>query len=347
MNSGEFFSDPVSCIMSGDVLTVAPTQRVAEAAALMASRRVGCAVILDGARVVGIFTERDLLERVAAAGRDPAATPVGEVMTHDPVCVDASQPVGQVWALILERGCRHLPVVMEGRLAGIVSMRDVLQSRLRQVEAKLDTEVRSLREMHDLLSLSSEERTRALLGVNRRLQALALTDDLTGLYNHRYFTQRLAEEVARARRHRAPLALLYADIDHFKLVNDEHGHEAGDRVLRHVAIRLRDGVEGGSAMARLRESDVVARCGGEEFGALLVHARREGALAVADRLRRSVAENAARLEDGTSVPVTISIGLSSLPEDGDGADGLFRAADRALYAAKQAGRNRVVASGPA
>jgi diguanylate cyclase (GGDEF)-like protein/PAS domain S-box-containing protein len=161
------------------------------------------------------------------------------------------------------------------------------------------------------------------------LERLAATDDLTGLLNHRAFRARLDDEVARARRHDRPLSLIAIDLDHFKSVNDEHGHPVGDRVLTAVARRLGESV---------REGEVLARVGGEEFAWLLPETDVGGARAAAERVRASVAR-APLPEVGR---LTISAGVCELEGIGTAAE-LIRRADAALYAAKEGGRDRVSA----
>ena len=167
-------------------------------------------------------------------------------------------------------------------------------------------------------------------------QRLAVTDGLTGLYNRRFFEEVLRLESERALRGDVPLALLVADLDHFKHVNDAHGHQSGDVVLVEVAHRLR---------RSLRASDVLARYGGEEFVAILPDADRETALDIAERCRSALADQPVRLHTGHRVTVTGSFGVAVLGTDAAAATrdatGLLRRADRALYAAKDAGRNRV------
>ncbi len=162
-----------------------------------------------------------------------------------------------------------------------------------------------------------------------------VTDHLTGLYNRRYFNKRAEEEIQRALRHQAPFSLLMADIDHFKRVNDTYGHATGDRVLQTVARNLKEG---------LRTADVCARYGGEEFAVLLPHTVGEGALLVAERLRANLGETR---YTGLGLPpdasVTISIGIASCPSDAIDLDELFELADKALYRAKEAGRDTVCA----
>ncbi|MGQ0804245.1 MAG: diguanylate cyclase [Actinomycetota bacterium] len=161
---------------------------------------------------------------------------------------------------------------------------------------------------------------------NAALSSIADHDGLTGLLNHRSFHLRLADEVARAQRSDAPLSLLLVDLDHFKEINDRHGHLVGDEVLRRVAGVLVDVA---------RETDVVARVGGEEFCMLLPDTALAAAVVPAERLRAAVEAI------GDPEALTVSVGLSGLPADAATATELFSAADDALYRAKRAGRNRV------
>jgi diguanylate cyclase (GGDEF)-like protein len=167
---------------------------------------------------------------------------------------------------------------------------------------------------------------------NEALSRLSITDSLTGLRNRRYADEVLAIEVLRARRYRSPLSVLMADVDHFKRVNDEHGHAAGDEVLRGVADRLRE---------TLRATDVGARYGGEEFLVILAQNDAPGAALFGERWRQAVETAGFPLPGGRRVSVTISVGVASFaPGIGTGPE-LVAEADAALYAAKQAGRNRV------
>jgi two-component system, cell cycle response regulator len=169
--------------------------------------------------------------------------------------------------------------------------------------------------------------------VARRLYESAVHDGLTGLYNRRAFDERLRAELAFANRHSKPLALLIADIDHFKRINDEHGHPFGDQVLREVARRL---------ATTTRAEDVLARFGGEEFIILCRETDGNEATALADRMRSVVAAEL-RPDGGPSIRVTISVGLalSSGADALDEAD-LIKGADAALYEAKRRGRDRGV-----
>ncbi|MDJ1159335.1 sensor domain-containing diguanylate cyclase [Chelatococcus sp. SYSU_G07232] len=169
------------------------------------------------------------------------------------------------------------------------------------------------------------------------LERLATTDPLTGLANRSRFFALAAREIERARRYGRPLAVLMVDMDHFKRINDTWGHEVGDLVLRAFADLCR---------RTLRDSDVVARFGGEEFVLLLPEADRASALAVADRLRIG-AESLAPAGAPPSLRVTVSIGLSAIHAGETAPDAALVRADRALYAAKKHGRNRVEEYDPA
>jgi len=167
------------------------------------------------------------------------------------------------------------------------------------------------------------------------LKTLAAKDSLTGLFNRRSFDQALQAEWLRARRTKRPLALLFADVDHFKLFNDRHGHQRGDECLRAVA-----NVIGEKAF---RPTDLAARYGGEEFAIVLPETDRDGALEVAERIRTGVLEmRLAHGAAGAGTHVSISVGVALISGDEiGGADQLLSQADQALYAAKRLGRNRV------
>lgn len=168
-----------------------------------------------------------------------------------------------------------------------------------------------------------------------RSLVLALTDPLTGTYNRRYLTAHLGSMIQRHARNSKPLALMMFDIDFFKKVNDTYGHGAGDEVLVELAMRVN---------LNVRAVDLVARVGGEEFVAVMPDTEMDIAKIVCERIRKTVADTPFEMSSvKTSQTVTISIGLASA-EEGDTGDTLMRRADKALYEAKAAGRNRVVVS---
>ncbi len=172
--------------------------------------------------------------------------------------------------------------------------------------------------------------------VLRRLYEASVRDALTGAYNRDHFDERLKAEVSYAKRHKTDVSLVMFDLDHFKRVNDTWGHQAGDAVLMEVSARIQKD---------LRTEDVFARYGGEEFVVIFRGIAVDGAARVADRLRQVI--GAAPVDyDGKPIPVTASLGVASLACIEDlTSEALIGAADRRLYAAKHAGRNRVVSEG--
>jgi diguanylate cyclase (GGDEF)-like protein len=169
------------------------------------------------------------------------------------------------------------------------------------------------------------------------LEAETITDPLMEIYNRRHFERRLEEEFARARRYGFPLSLLLLDIDHFKKVNDEHGHPAGDLVLKGIGEILRSTV---------RNVDVPARYGGEEVTVLLPHTPDADASILAERIRRAIADHPFRVDTtaGPGIPLrcTVSIGVAAMTRECVNAGQLLRMADTAMYRAKQDGRGRTV-----
>jgi diguanylate cyclase (GGDEF)-like protein len=170
----------------------------------------------------------------------------------------------------------------------------------------------------------------------QELEKLAITDGLTGLANHRTFQDRLIVELARASRFQQEVSLLIVDIDHFKSVNDQYGHQMGDLVLRSVAARLKD---------LLRKMDFVARYGGEEFTIIMPQTHKARAYQTAERLRESISKESF-FPDEPNKHVTISLGLAEFPSDANDANDLIEAADQALYSSKRNGRNRVTTANP-
>ena len=171
-----------------------------------------------------------------------------------------------------------------------------------------------------------------------RMTYIGLTDPLTNVSNRRYVEQRTMEEISRARRQGYGIACLYLDIDFFKKINDQHGHQGGDNVLREVARRIK---------AELRLSDTLGRFGGEEFVVLLINANLKDATMVAERIRKNIAEKPFLLSETCSCTTTISIGLTTVSEiQNQGSEinvarEMVSRADRAMYEAKRSGRNQV------
>jgi diguanylate cyclase (GGDEF)-like protein len=174
-----------------------------------------------------------------------------------------------------------------------------------------------------------------LESTNSKLKETSFKDEVTGLYNRRFFTIRLEEEISRHRRFNHPVSIVLLDLDGFKAVNDDLGHAVGDDTLRDVAQILQK---------HSRGINVVSRYGGDEFAVLLVETSKAGAKLYAERIRDVIA----RFRFGHEKPVTASLGVASLPDDDVAtAEELFKMADEALYAAKRSGKNQVAALDPA
>ena len=208
-----------------------------------------------------------------------------------------------------------------------------LDRQNRRLGEDLANRNQELERLNHSLEQAVGRRTRELAEANARLAQLAVTDGLTGLYNHRHFHERLVLEVERAGRSGLGLALFMIDVDHFKKYNDENGHPAGDEILRQLARLIADG---------RRVNDFVARYGGEEFAVVLVDTPKLNAYQLAERLRDRVATHAFPSRASGTATLTISIGVAAIPDDANDAESLVRAADAALYRAKGAGRDQVI-----
>lgn len=211
-----------------------------------------------------------------------------------------------------------IPLVSFGQTLGVLTLDSSKPNAFREIE--LD----SLESVADICATSIQNAHYV-----ERVKQLAYLDGLTGIFNRRFFELRIMEEIERARRYGTGMAVIMADIDQFKPLNDEFGHLLGDEVLRQVSSLFHQ---------QLRKIDVVCRYGGEEFAILLSQTNSQHAIGVAEKLRRMVET---WQFPGVPRTVTISAGIAAFPDHGMTRDELIRAADNGLYAAKQAGRNRV------
>ena len=215
-----------------------------------------------------------------------------------------------------------LPLTAHGEILG------VLHASARRAGDQDDNDA-------EVIGLLAEQLALAIANLRLRetLRQQSLRDPLTGLYNRRYLEEGLGREMLRCERKGVPLAMLMADVDHFKAFNDSHGHSAGDAVLAHM---------GRSLLSLVRADDLACRFGGEEFTIVMPETDAEAARARAEALRRAVSQATLEHNGRTLGPVTVSIGIAVFPADGATPELLFEAADAALYRAKAEGRNRVV-----
>lgn len=213
------------------------------------------------------------------------------------------------------------PIEVQGRLIGVLNISDK-KNRKEFTEEEVSFVETVARQVGIVL-----ENVR----IQERNRQLAITDEMTGLYNFRHFQGALAVEMERARRYqRRGLSLIMADIDQFKAYNDSHGHQEGDYVLKRVAKVLQE---------ESRKVDVVSRYGGEEFAVILPEIDKQDALVYAERVRKKIEEMQER-DSRVLQQITISSGIAEYPADGNDQSDLIRSADQALYNAKAAGRNR-------
>lgn len=238
-----------------------------------------------------------------------------------------------------DKATQYIPVIM-------VTALNEIEHKIKGQEAGADdfiskpfnklellTRVKSLlriKSLHDQLN----EKIAELEIAKERLRQLAITDGLTGLYNHRYFKEFLLRELDRARRHRLQISVAMIDIDFFKLYNDTHGHQAGDEILKQIA---------GLFSQNIRKIDLAARYGGEEFAVVLLETNKRSGSVVAEKIKNLIEEYPFPNEETQpNGKITVSMGLATFPDDASNFDELIGFADRRLYLAKQRGRNQVV-----
>jgi diguanylate cyclase (GGDEF)-like protein len=219
-------------------------------------------------------------------------------------------------------GGTAIPLRCRGRLVGVLA----LHARGRAARLAPPRE-RMLQGLLEPLAVAIDA---ALL--LKKSQELSVTDDLTHLYNVRYQNAALRREVSRSRRYRVPVSLIFLDLDGFKSVNDRHGHLWGSRTLIEVGAVIRSVV---------REIDVVSRFGGDEFTVILPQTDARGARVIAERLRQRIAATVFLRAHGLEVKLTASFGIATYPDHGRTEEDLVNRADQAMYAAKEAGKNRV------
>lgn len=228
---------------------------------------------------------------------------------------------------------RAIPIRSNDEFGVLARRFNEMRAQLNEVHARLQSKIEladvKLRETNSQLVEQSDELKR----MNDELKRLAITDPLTGLYNRRQFERLMDTEVSMSLRHNEDNSLLIVDVDHFKRINDEFGHKAGDAVLRRLAKLMTE---------NLRGTDIVCRVGGEEFVAICRRAKADDAQRVGEKLRRTIEDHSFSF-NMTRIPVTVSIGIATIPNEHGitNAEEFFQCADIAMYHSKESGRNKV------
>jgi two-component system cell cycle response regulator len=302
-----------------------------------------CSIVLVSAgdstgTVVASYDDPSITDLQVQIGRYPelaAALRTNRVVlvpdvTKDPMFADVRQLWKREGRTAPVRSVLAIPFTLDRRRSGIFFLRS------ERGERALSKEDSDFAEIVIRAAVAAIRRAQALESTqadNRRLEELATTDALTRLLNRRALLERLSVEVDRARRFKQQLSLLMVDIDHFKAINDQHGHLVGDAILREMGTLLNHGI---------RTVDVVARYGGEEFVLILPETSTDGAVIFAERLRERVAEHRFDLGSEPTFHLTCSVGVATFPSFRVASpEDLFARADEALYRAKSGGRNQV------
>jgi len=221
-----------------------------------------------------------------------------------------------------------LPLIAKGDVLGLLHLRS-------RQSAQVQSEQNVISDLKDMAVVLSEYLSLSIANIQlqERLASQSVRDPLTGLFNRRFMMEALEREIKRAERKKTQVGIIMADIDHFKQFNDQHGHAAGDKVLAQL---------GGFFKTALRGSDVACRYGGEEFAFFLSEASAENTFKRADQMREEVKKLEVHLGSELLASITLSMGISTYPDQGSKAEDLLRVADAALYRAKQEGRDRVI-----
>ena len=332
--------------MTENPATVDSTATLAEVVRVMALRNIGAVLVMNGNGLAGIFTERDLLKVLASEALDALDAadvldkPVSSFMTTSPVCAMVDEDYNDVYLKMKANNIRHIPILDGERPVGIVSIRDLTNLYQNKLESDFQGARKQLEKLRELLGESDADRVLILMQEIERYRELSLTDELTGLFNKRYFMDRLKEETARAKRYNQCLSLIFCDIDHFKKINDTYGHSVGDRVLMEIGGILAGQIDELNVISRLRKSDIVARYGGEEFVVILPETNKSGAFLAAEKMRNAIESHLFQIKDH-EIKLAMSFGVAGLClESGDFKE-LIKHADEAMYIAKSSGRNCV------
>jgi two-component system cell cycle response regulator len=326
--TGELSADEIYHILAGRVARALSLSRCSVIIARMGDSHGLVATAFDAPALRGTQIDLRGYPEIRTALEQGRPVLVEDLQTH-PLYTDIREEWTRKGIKVPVRSVIALPFTLDGAQAGVFVLRRMLNERslttddVEFADAVIKAAVAAIQRAHAIETTKSE---------NARLEVLAHTDPLTQVLNRRALTTRLSAEMERARRYEAVLTMLMLDLDHFKVVNDMHGHLVGDDVLRTVA---------GFVQSAIRSVDIVARFGGEEFVVALPETTLSGGMVFAERVLAQIAKHPF---PGTNGPfsITASVGVAVYPGDGIGTvEDLFARADEALYRAKAAGRNRV------
>ena len=295
--------DKTGSIMTKNVITIDPDSKITKAVNLMRNNRISCVIVVNSNSPTGIITERDIVKMVA--DKESFEKPVSEKMSRPLITATTKTLLNKALNIMRTNHIRRLPVIENGALAGLVTETDLL--------------VASRRTMMDIRQ------------EHQKMKNLAMEDKLTGLYNRRYFHSVMKKELNRARRYGALLSLILIDIDYFKKINDTFGHSVGDAVLKRLSKIFKDSA---------RKVDIVFRYGGDEFAIVCPISGTRSARIFAERLRKTIEKKQLRY-NRTKLTVTISVGICKYTSVSSSIKKIVEGADKALYLAKQNGRNQV------
>ncbi|MBF0431596.1 MAG: diguanylate cyclase [Fibrobacteria bacterium] len=295
---------PARDIMIKDVVTVQQGVSLEHAANIMLRHRVGCLVVMEDEKPVGIVTERDFVNLISEGNHINKLLVVDDIMPSKLITITPSTPFSKAFSIINTNGIKRIPVVQNHKLKGLLTIRQIL-----------------VHSRHTLISMLEE---------NRLLEREAHRDVLTGLYNKRYLLLKLQEEFKRSQRYAIRTGIIFLDIDLFKKINDSYSHAAGDYALRQIGKILKKSV---------RATDIVTRYGGEEFVVITPSTKSFGAAYIANKIREAVSTFPFKFRKHT-FSLTLSAGVCTFSFAQTAKQALNRS-DNALYQAKMNGRNKV------
>jgi diguanylate cyclase (GGDEF)-like protein len=306
----------VTCFRSNDPLRSAITSLV--------ERHLSCIVIVDDEMPVGIITERDLVKiLLAQENKNSLDVPISQFMSSPIISLHQNQSLFDALVISRAQQVRHLPVIENNKLIGLVTLSDLASAHFRVVEKQ-----------SEIIEQSIKDKTQELKEANKELLALSMEDHLLGIGNRRSMEVDLDHTHAIAVRYNRPYAIVLIDIDYFKLYNDRYGHAQGDIALKAVADLLKNSV---------RESDRVYRYGGEELLLLLPDTDAASAQVFSQRLLLDLYNQNITHNDSPFQRLTSSAGVSSSTSGAglyDNWQAVVKEADRCLYKSKLDGRNR-------